>query len=85
MLIGYRLKTVYRFTFRESLEPVTGLKPVQIGMAQPQGASYHTAQAGETFWHIAARYDMSYEQLMALNPQVRNPNLILAGEQVRVA
>lgn len=75
----------YRFTFRESLEPVTSLKPVQDDMAQTLGASYHTAQVGETFWHIAAKYDLSYEQLMALNPQIRNPNLVLAGEKVRVA
>ena len=48
-------------------------------------AVYHTVRAGETFWHIAARYDLSYEQLISLNPQLRNPTLLLAGERVRVA
>ncbi len=75
----------YRFTFRETLEPETALRPVEPGPTRPPEARYHTARAGESFWHIAARYDLSYEQLMALNPGLRNPNLVLAGEQVRVA
>ncbi len=75
----------YRFVFQECLEEVTGLKPVQPGSAVVPGASYHTAQVGETFWHIAAQYDLTYEELMALNPELRNPNLVLAGERVRVA
>lgn len=75
----------YQFAFRETLEPESSLKLVETGEETDAGARYHRVQSGETFWHIAANYDLSYEQLMALNPGLRNPNLMLAGEQVRVA
>ena len=36
-------------------------------------------------WAIARRYGMSLSALVALNPQIKNPNLILVGQKVRVA
>lgn len=75
----------YRFVFQEDLTQKTLLTPVQPVKEETAGAVYHTTQAGETLWHVAAKYNLSYEQLMALNPQIRNPNLVLAGEKVRVA
>lgn len=73
----------YRFAFREELEAPEGLVPVRTAQPAARGV-YHTVRAGESFWQIAAWYNLSYEQLIALNPQLRNPNLLLAGEQVRV-
>ena len=75
----------YSFAFREELNRPEGLVQVQPEKETMPDAVYHTVRAGETFWHIAARYDLSYEQLISLNPQLRNPNLLLAGERVRVA
>ena len=40
--------------------------------------------AGETLWSIARDYDLGLTELIALNPQIKNPNLILPGEQVTV-
>ena len=40
---------------------------------------------GDTLWAIARRYGMSLSALVALNPQIKNPNLILVGQKVRVA
>ena len=34
---------------------------------------------------IARRQGLSLTALIALNPQIKNPNLILVGEKVRVA
>ena len=75
----------YRFEFREDAVQTGGLKPVTAASAQIPEAVYHTVRTGESFWQIAARYDMDYEQLAALNPQLRNPNLLLEGERVRIA
>ena len=49
------------------------------------GAAYHTVEAGETLWGIARDYGLSLTALIEKNPQIKNPNLILVGERVRVA
>ena len=36
-------------------------------------------------WGIARDNGLSLTQLIALNPQIKNPNLILVGEKVRLA
>ena len=40
--------------------------------------------AGETLWAIAQTYGLTLGGLMALNPQIKNPNVIRPGQQVRV-
>lgn len=45
---------------------------------------YHLVSKGETLWGISKRYGISLEQLLQLNPQIRNPNLIRPGDEVRV-
>lgn len=47
--------------------------------------SYHIVVKGETMWGIARRYGVNLNTLIALNPQIRNPNLIYIGQKVRVA
>ena len=39
---------------------------------------------GITAENLAQRYGLSLHQLVALNPQLKNPNLIRVGEEVRV-
>lgn len=46
--------------------------------------AYHQVAAGETLWGIAQSQGMTTADLIALNPQIRNPNLIVPGERVRV-
>lgn len=59
----------------------TGDRP---GRRYGGGAAAHGAP-GETLWGIARDYGLSLTELIALNPQIKNPNLILAGEEVRLA
>ena len=55
------------------------------GSAQTAGqAAYHTVAKGDTLWALAGRYGISLTELVALNPQIKNPNLIRVGEEVRV-
>ena len=39
---------------------------------------------GESLWAIAKKYDLSLVKLIAMNPQIKNPNLIHVGDEVRV-
>ena len=47
-------------------------------------ARWHTVAKGDTLWALAQRYGLSLHQLVALNPQLKNPNLIRVGEEGRV-
>ena len=46
---------------------------------------WHTVAAGECMWSIASACGLSVQRLIALNPQVKNPNLIVPGEKLRIA
>ena len=46
---------------------------------------YYTAVWGDTMWGIAVRNGMTLSQLLALNPQVRNPNILYVGDRIRIA
>lgn len=87
----------YRFTFWECPPPgQEGLREVAApsdgnggGAQESKGGGtgaevWHTVARGDTLWELARRYGLGLEQLVALNPQIKNPNLIRVGEKVRV-
>mgnify|MGYP002511859460 CR=1 FL=1 len=65
----------------------TELSASESGAGTQQGnapAVYHRVVKGDTLWGLAVRYGVALEELTALNPQIKNPNLIQVGEEVRV-
>lgn len=54
------------------------------GAASPGTELWHTVAKGESLWKIAGDYGVSLTAVIALNPQLKNPNLIYPGERVRV-
>lgn len=44
----------------------------------------HTVESGEHLGIIAGRYGVRTAELVALNPQLRDPNLIRPGDEIRV-
>lgn len=86
----------YTFAFWEGYEGhSTGIRVEEATPALPagpggaaggeSGAQWYTVRRGDTLWGIARENGMSLTALIALNPQIKNPNLILAGEKVRLA
>ncbi|HIY20536.1 MAG TPA: LysM peptidoglycan-binding domain-containing protein [Candidatus Flavonifractor merdigallinarum] len=87
----------YTFTFWESYDDyVERLTPVGGTSASAGGGTgtgnntagtgtWHTVRRGESLWAIARQYGLSLGALIALNPQIKNPNLIYVGQKVRVA
>lgn len=83
----------YSFTFLEEYGLYSGLA-VRAGEQAPAAgsgaarssaqAAYHRVVKGDTLWALAGRYGVSLAELVALNPQIKNPNLIQVGEEVRV-
>jgi len=37
---------------------------------------------GDTLWWIAARHGITLQELMTVNPSIKNPNLITVGQKV---
>ena len=84
----------YSFTFWEDDSWYTALAQraagagetgqVQSGEAAGEGAAYHRVVKGDTLWVLAGKYELSLSELLGLNPQIKNPNLIHVGDEVRV-
>lgn len=59
--------------------------PVVVGNSQTTAAAAsHRVTQGQTLWGIAQKYGIGLNELIALNPQIKNPNLIYVGQEVRV-
>ncbi|MDP4169620.1 MAG: SafA/ExsA family spore coat assembly protein [Bacillota bacterium] len=44
----------------------------------------YTVQPGDSLWKIAVRYQVGISEIIAANPQFKNPNLIYPGEKVNI-
>ena len=47
-------------------------------------SNYYTIKGGDTLGAIAAKFGTSVSNLMALNPQIKNANLIYEGHTIRI-
>lgn len=84
----------YSFTFWEDNSGWSGLATQDTGLAPggggaeestgSAGAVFHRVVKGDTLWDLSRKYGVSLPELVALNPQIKNPNLIRVGEEVRV-
>lgn len=84
----------YTFEFWEDSSAYTAAQKTGSTLSSASGSTaagsgstkvYHTVKKGETLWGIAQSRSTTVEQLLALNGQIKNPNLIFAGQKVRVA
>ena len=81
----------YRFTFWEDSGYEAGLTELSAGYGEEAAGSHtqettstriHTVVSGDTLWGISKRYGVLLADVIAANPQIKNPNLIYPGEQV---
>ncbi len=62
----------------------TGTAPAAARAAPCAGQVWHTVVKGECLWKIAKDCGVELTAVIALNPQIKNPNFIYPGEKVRV-
>lgn len=78
----------YSFVFWEDLEYYdSALREEAKDETQSDagiGVLIHTVVKGDTLWALAKQYGVTLERILQLNPQIKNPNLIRVGQEVRV-
>ena len=82
----------YTFTFWEDAgwypdapQRVSGTAPAGGGSAAAGAApKTHRVVKGDTLWAISRKYGVALNALIALNPQIKDPDLIRVGDEVRV-
>lgn len=47
-------------------------------------AQTYTVQPGDSLWKIAVKYQVGLSEIIAANPQFKNPNLIYPGQKVTI-
>lgn len=63
--------------------PPFGRLTVRNGNLKAGGKEYHTIESGETLTSIAKDFGTTVDALVSLNG-IENPNLIIAGDSIRV-
>lgn len=61
----------------------TAIPGSNTGGTAAAGSEY-TVKRGDTLWDIAREHGVSLQSLIAANPQITNPNLIMPGQQVHL-
>ena len=78
----------YRFAFWETspvetaLVRVNGGQDSKIETNAAREKRSDTVTPGDTLWGIANRWGVTLTELIAANPQIKNPNYITVGQQV---
>ena len=85
------LRPSFSFEFRErydeyddsltSLGTAGSSTAVQNTSPTPAKTTYSVV-SGDTLWGISNRYNVKLEDLLKVNPGIKNPNLIHVGEEV---
>ena len=68
----------------KQLPPTSAAKQLPAKAVSGADAEYYTAVWGDCLWNIANAHGMSLSALLALNPQIKNPNILYVGDRVRV-
>ena len=78
----------YAFEFWECYDQyeLTTQVRTDISVAPPPvtNEQWYSVVYGDTLWGISVRNGMNLQQLLEMNPQIKNPNLIYPGDQIRI-
>jgi LysM repeat protein len=66
-------------------EPTTTTTPTKVTPAVPtitNGSKVYVVVSGDKMWKIAQKFNLTLDALKALNPQIKNANLIYVGQKI---
>lgn len=55
---------------------------ISLSMVMVSAQTTYTVQPGDSIWKIASRYQTGISEILAKNPQVKNPSLIYPGQKL---
>ncbi|MBO4854156.1 MAG: SafA/ExsA family spore coat assembly protein [Oscillospiraceae bacterium] len=56
---------------------------IPVSAAAAPGTTY-TVVRGDTMWRIAVKYEIGISEIIAANPQIKNPDLIYPGDKLNI-
>lgn len=75
----------YAFEFWECFDGYdNGIKVIEKSAKPEPVESWYVVVRGDCLWNIATRNGVTLNALLALNPQIKNPNLIYVGDKIRI-
>ena len=77
----------YSFEFCDAGEETSAPKRIEASAGQggtAQAARTVTVRTGDTLWALCRTYGLTMQQMLAYNPQIRDPDLIHTGEELRI-
>ena len=90
----YKIARFFNISLDDLIEANPGIDPMNLMVGQviciplarppvacPPGSMVYIVKAGDTFYSIAHRFNITVEALMMANPGV-NPNALLIGQQI---
>jgi uncharacterized YkwD family protein/spore coat assembly protein SafA len=67
-----------------ALVPAFAGGPAAAAHAQPADADIYTVKPGDSLWIIAQKYQVGLSEIIAANPQIKDPHWIYPGDRVTV-
>ena len=78
----------YSFEFcdagEEAAAPEVAASSWTADSAAADRARTVTVRTGDTLWALCRTYGLTMRQMLAYNPQIRDPDLIHTGEELRI-
>ena len=63
---------------------VAALLLVLTALPASAAGSVYTVVKGDSLWKIAVKHEIGVSEIIAANPQIKNPNLIYPGDRVNI-
>lgn len=74
-----------RVTETEEITVVTAVRGVEVPPVCPPGTTTdYVIQKGDTLSSIAAKFNTTVKAILAVNPQITNPNIIFVGRTIKI-
>ena len=83
--VSYTFEFWEDYFYNGKATPVKSASTSSPGTESAGGKKTYTVKAGDTMWGIAKRYGIALSTLIALNPQIKNPNWIYPGNILYLA
>ncbi len=67
-----------------STTPAPTAEPAATPAATQQAATVYRVRKGDTLWAIARRFKVKLDELIAANPQLKDPNKLAIGDRINI-